>query len=71
MKTKKRKLDKSDIATILAALRMFQRTYQDVHGLDIAKQWPDHFADFELVTPLSSEDIDTLCEEINFGDVRF
>lgn len=63
---RKRKLDSSDIATILAALRLFQRTYEDTHGDDIRKAW-EHFAEAE---PLGSEDIDRLCEEINFGEVR-
>lgn len=58
--------DKENTATILAALRLFQRTYQGKHGKEIRKDWPEHF---KGVRPLSSEDIETLCQEINFGEV--
>ena len=82
----KRKLDASDYATILAALRMFQRRYEDCDATAIANDWPDHFEIDEthrvfdrdgqcieqpvIPEPLGSEDIDRLCEEINCGEVR-
>jgi hypothetical protein len=65
-------LDESDVATILAALRLFQREYEDCDSVYIADSWPMHFAvsgegDEMEVTPqpLGSEDIDALCERIN------
>ena len=71
---KKRKLDASDIATILVALRMFQRHYEDVDANGIIGDWPDYFSsdanDGLPGAPLGSEDIDTLCEEINCDEVR-
>lgn len=54
-------------ATILAALRLFQKTYRDKDAKVIRKDWPEHFYD---IAPLGSEDIDALCEEINFGTVQ-
>jgi hypothetical protein len=74
-------LDQSDVATILAALRLFQREYEDCDSVHIADAWPMHFnvqspggevggqdVSDELVIvpqPLGSEDIDALCERIN------
>src|SRR5580700_4588994 len=65
-------LDSSDVATILAALRLFQREYEDCDSVHIADAWPMHFAvseegDEMEVTPqpLGSLDIDDLCERIN------
>jgi hypothetical protein len=74
-------LDQSDVATILAALRLFQREYEDCESVHIADAWPMHFnvqspggevggqdVSDELVVvpePLGSEDIDALCERIN------
>jgi hypothetical protein len=65
-------LDESDVATILAALRLFQREYEDCDSVHIADAWPMHFAvsgegDEMEVTPqpLGSLDIDALCERIN------
>jgi hypothetical protein len=76
----KRKLDASDIATILAALRMFQQRYEDDGAETIQRDFPDYFilesveveGKEELIVnpaPLGSEDIDELCEQINFGEV--
>jgi hypothetical protein len=65
MEQEKRKLDPSDIATILAALRMFQRHYEEHDAEEIKADWP-HFED---APPLGTDDIDTLCEEINCGEV--
>src|ERR1700739_984889 len=50
------KLDSSDVATILAALRLFQREYEDCDSVHIADAWPMHFAvsgegDELVVTP--------------------
>jgi len=81
---KKRKLDSSDIATILAALRMFQREYEDCDSATIQAAWPDYFALGEetldddgqtieqlvVPEPLGSMDIDELCEQINLGEVK-
>jgi hypothetical protein len=74
-------LDASDVATILAALRMFQEAYEDYDATSIAEDWPNHFevqspggevggqdVSDELIVvpqPLGSEDIDALCERIN------
>ncbi|HVI07007.1 MAG TPA: hypothetical protein VND65_01810 [Candidatus Binatia bacterium] len=66
--TEKRKLDASDVATILAALRAFQERFVDQDAEAMRKAYPEHFED---VAPLGSEDIDTLCQEINLGDVKF
>jgi hypothetical protein len=75
------KLDASDVATILAALRLFQDTYRDCGAVQIADAWPMHFnvqspggevggqdVEDELLVeppPLGSEDVDDLCERIN------
>jgi hypothetical protein len=65
-------LDDSDVATILAALRLFQDTYVDHDSVSIAEAWPMHFnvqGDGEDITvvpdPLGSIRIDELCEKIN------
>lgn len=55
-------LDSSDVATILAALRMFQEAYEDESSDAIEADWPNHF---EGIEPLGTEDINTLCENIN------
>ena len=62
------KLDKRETATILAALRLFQEEldhYEPTEGhmaIDIGER--EHFVDVE---PLTSDEIDELCEKINFG----
>jgi hypothetical protein len=68
-------LDESDVATILAALRLFQQTYRDMGSEAIADNWPLHFTatvsdypDPEITVdpmPLGFEDINRLCERIN------
>jgi len=68
-------LDASDVATILAALRLFQREYEDMDAVQIADAWPMHFnvqtrsqyEDSATVEPmpLGTMDIDALCERIN------
>jgi hypothetical protein len=63
--------DESDMATVLAALRLFQHTYEDCDSRTIAAAWPEHFqitGDGESDVnppPLGTDDIDTLCEAIN------
>jgi len=63
--------DESDLATVLAALRLFQQTYEDCDSRTIAAAWPEHFqitGDGESdvnPAPLGTDDIDTLCEAIN------
>ncbi len=54
--------DTEELATVLAALRLFQREYEDFSGDAIREAWPDHF---EGIEPLGTDDIDTLCERIN------
>lgn len=61
MTTTKRQ-SKENTATILAALRLFQREYEGQDAATIRKCWPEHF---KGVRPLSTEDIDILCEELN------
>ena len=60
MKTKRQK--REDLATMLAALRLFQRMYAGQTAKVIRAAWPEHFKE---VRPLSTEDIDKLCEELN------
>jgi len=62
-------LDASDLATVLAALRMFQQRYKECDGDTIAKDWPEHFTqpNGTLLPPLSTEDIDELCERLNMS----
>jgi hypothetical protein len=62
--------DASNLATVLAALRLFQRTYEGSGAEDIYEAFPEYFepVDGEQPMPLGTEDIDTLCEQLNFGD---
>lgn len=59
VKLKLRKLNSREIATMLAALRLFQMKGDPI-------SYHEHFADCE---PLSDLEIDRLCESINFGDI--
>jgi hypothetical protein len=66
--------DESELATVLAALRLFQREHESLDSVQIADAWPMHFnvqGDGKDVTivpePLGSEAIDALCERINCG----
>ncbi len=56
-------MTKRELATVLAALRYWQ--------MDLASHSPDDIVDvgghFVNETPLTSEEIDQLCEELNFG----
>lgn len=54
------KLNYQELSTVLAALRVFQDLIDD-DELENYRRLP-HFDDVE---PLTSEQIDTLCEEIN------
>ncbi len=62
--------DASNLATVLAALRLFQRTYEGSEAEDIYEAFPEHFepVDGKQPMPLGTEDIDTLCEQLNCGD---
>ena len=53
-------LDNRTIATILAALRLFQQIGEKT---DLTVMFPEHFE--EGVSPLSAIEIDFLCEDIN------
>jgi len=64
-RAKAEKAKQENTATILAALRMFQQRYEDKDAIAIRRDWPEHFGG---VDPLSTEDIDALCEEINAGN---
>ena len=66
----KKRFDENELATVLAALRMFQKNYEDVNGDAIANDWPEHFTrdDGSRIEPLGTEDIDSLCERINLND---
>ena len=59
--------DPSNLATVLAALRLFQRTYEDHEAKDIYDAFPDHFvaADGSTIEPLGTDDIDALCVDLN------
>ena len=61
------RFDKEELATVLAALRMFQRNYEDRDAFHIRRDWPEHFRTNggRTIKPLGSEDIDALCERIN------
>ena len=53
-----------ETATVLAALRSWQDELEDMGGAALARGCrPEHFADVE---PLTHDEIDTLCEELNF-----
>lgn len=71
----KRKLDASDLNTIIVALRLFQKHYEDKDAVEIANDWPDYFElldqDDVRPVPLGSRDIKQLCADINFGKVTF
>jgi hypothetical protein len=56
------KLNAQELATILAALRVFQREVGGFDVRDIKRYWWEHFRD---VQPLTSGQIDSLCERLN------
>jgi hypothetical protein len=57
-------LSPAELATILAALRYFQDETQCLEPCEIRELYPQ-FAD---VAPLSTQEIDVLCERLNLGD---
>jgi hypothetical protein len=59
--------DPSNLATVLAALRLFQRTYDGYAAKHIYDAFPDHFvaADGSKIEPLGTDDIDALCVDLN------
>lgn len=61
------KFDANERATVLAALRLFQRTYEDKDGKDIRRDWPDHFTrdNGTHIRPLGTDDISDLWVRIN------
>ncbi len=69
VKHKRVSLDLSDIATITAGLRMFQKRYDGYDGEDIAGEWPEQFTtkDDTLIPPLSTDDIDELCKRLTLS----
>lgn len=56
--------DKRATATILAALRLFQR---DIENNQYDDEYPEFFDDFP---PLTSDQIDDLCNEINLARLK-
>jgi hypothetical protein len=62
--------DESELATVLAALRLFQETYDGKDADTIRGDWQEHFtaSNGELIEPLGTEDIETLCQRINCGE---
>jgi len=66
------KLDADGVSTIVAALRLFQRTYQYRDDEAFSEDFPEIFTaqhlQFGVVvepTPLRADDIDDLCEKLN------
>lgn len=57
------RFDQRSFNQVLASLRLWQRAYPDPRQVDI--HWDDYFSD-EGYTPMSAEEIDKLCERINF-----
>lgn len=57
------RLTDRELATVLAALRYWQQDLAE--NEDEGPISPDHFTD--KITPLSVEEIETLCERINCG----
>jgi predicted transcriptional regulator len=57
-------LSDREIAIILASLRNWQI---DALNEDLAEAFAGHFEDHE---PLTDDEIDELCERINFGDAK-
>lgn len=66
------KLDADGVGTIVAALRLFQRTYQYRDDEALSDDFPEIFAAQHLrfgvvvePTPLRADDIDDLCEKLS------
>ena len=65
-------LDAESVSTIVAALRLFQRTYQDCDDEVLSQDFPEIFTAQHLrfgvvvePAPLRTDDIDDLCERLN------
>jgi hypothetical protein len=54
-------LSDRELATVLAALRYWQ---DEMRPGDVPLCYPEHFED---VTPLTTDEIDSLCERLNGG----
>lgn len=67
-------MDSRELATVLAALRYYQA------AIDTMPSWPEHrtslvpgeildiATNLGAVDPLTGDEIDVLCEKLNFGD---
>jgi hypothetical protein len=53
-----------ELATLLAALRTWQRTVAEKQAQELVS--PSYFEDG--ISPLTAEEIDELCERLNFSD---
>ena len=56
------KLNSRELATVLAALRLWQR---DLEEVGVGQDMQEFFTEYE---PLSSAEITQLCERLNFGE---
>jgi len=56
-------MNKREIATVLAALRYWQDEYRDYPEITDTPH-------FDECTPLEDDEIDALCEKLNFGPKR-
>lgn len=54
----------SDLATILAALRYFQDEFQTTQPAELMALFPQ----FDMAPPISTADIDALCERLNTAE---
>lgn len=70
------KLGEDGVSTIIAALRLFQRTYKYRDIEDISTDFPEIFTAERLrfgtvlePTPLGTDDIEDLCEQLKCSDV--
>ncbi len=66
------RLGADGVSTIVAALRLFQRTYQDRDDEALSQDFPEIFTAQHLrfgvvvePAPLRADDIDDLCERLN------
>jgi hypothetical protein len=63
----KNTLTYAELSTILAALRLFQMQYSTPTG--VQEPPPDCEEHFTHVNPLTGNDIDSLCERLNCGEI--
>lgn len=62
-------LDIRELSTVLAALRFYQAAMDEAgHGQGIPSDIVDIADNLGQVEPLDADEIDTLCEKLNFGD---